>query len=320
MDSLPSGWMFVENYEETTDEFVQGIDQEVDEIYFHPEYEVGLFLLSNSAQTIVACRSEIHRWVVETNLGANDEAARQFVEHFESIISDRDGIIDSPAIHSATYESLKNSPYRPAPTNETPSSNTYQTEAERFFDGYIPGGTLGGRPHYGSALSCPPPWHSDGHSEAWEGVKDTKFHMVWDGDYGFVVGWYCSDCNPQSLQDVERGWIPFSKEWDEAMQQTEAEMGMIGANIWMATRPDTQLESDDPIKDAISIDILEDYFKTPERWEMWAGVPLWPGDTDLLINCDLVEVETPSRFSGDGELVIRRPKVIDQEERTYPWN
>lgn len=330
MKTLPNGWQFVEDRDDAPstdgsgqgDTFVWQIQQTVDGIYFQPEHEVGLFLLADSDYTIVVCREEIHRWIVESDPGTRDENAERFITRYEDELTHSKKPPAASTIEGATFNALQHSAYRPAPSTNQSPTGTSQTAVERFFDGYIPGGTIGPLPHYGPALSCSPPIHGDGHSEAYEGVKDTKFHVVWNETHGFVIGWYCPDCDPQSLQEVERGWIPGSDDWEGIMNQSEAESEnwTVTGNILMAIRPASSPGPDTPIGEVIETAELRDYFESPEKYGLWAGVPLWPGTEDYLIQCDLVRIDTPTESGGEGELVIRQPMVIDRETRVYPWN
>jgi hypothetical protein len=262
------------------------------------------------------------------------DKALSFVEIFQSELSNE----TEPAGYlNALGSGLAKASLSPASTLSVNSDP--ENDIEIFFNGYIPfhfsgpmtegaelccppGATLSDETHYRTTLSSEP--------------LESSYHVVWKESFGKGIGWYCPECDPNTLEDINRLNIPCSKEWISYMEKLQSgetgEGGLppISESGHLSGGMIVRLFQSDILKqeqhsEANSEETSWYYDQeehrrivhTPEEW----GQFVVGGDEDILLKCDIAKVDL--RYNNDTEArfaAVHNPRVVDREPRTYPWD
>lgn len=215
---------------------------------------------------------------------------------------------------------------------------TPESDVETFFNGYIPF-------HFsdpmteGAELCCPPgaSLNDETHYRTTPSSEplESNYHVVWEESFGKGLGWYCPDCNPHSLEDVDRLNIPGSNEWKKYMEKLESGAsgegsvppipesghltgGMI-VRLYQAGVLKQESHSGESSGDAKWYYDQEEHrriINTPEEW----GQFVVGGDKDILLKCDIIGVNFSYNSGAEGRFAaVRNPRIVHREDRTYLW-
>jgi hypothetical protein len=288
-------------------------------------------------QLLIMMSSAGGGWLFEEDDKVEDvfDEALSFVEIFQSVLEEN--------INPGTAEYLKalGGALIKADLSPTPSlsvDSTPENDVESFFNGYIPF-------HFsdpmteGAELCCPPgaSLMDETHYRTTPSSEPlhSSYHIVWRESFGKGLGWYCPDCSPSSLADVDRLNIPCSDEWNDYIEKLGSgetgegglpptpESGHLSGGMVvrlfqsdvLKREPDSEAESDETGW-YYDQETHRRIVNAPEDW----GQLVVGGDEDILLKCDIIGVNFSYNNGTEAKFaVVRNPRLIDRETRIYPW-
>jgi hypothetical protein len=285
------------------------------------------------------------------NVGGNaDEAveiAAELVQTYDELVDDVDGASKAKRTNTALIDALN---------RVEPTITRSEHEISSFFNGLVHGATERGN---GFNFRCPEwadvfPMHGPGvHYELESEIQNTRFHIGWNGTWGKIISWYCPNCQPESLEDINRLNVPYSETWCDEIDKLADYTGKQPPMYYLAmlwpgkntVKDDNIVVPDAPIEtetvnlhgpdDEVTSSTREQYQTSEETsWSfdhdalarrLQDGPESWLGylngySEDILLECDLVEVEVELDSGGKAiELVLQNAEVLERETRSYPW-
>jgi len=331
---LPDGWVVEESSDEDS--------LQTERLIKHTASTLTVCVIPSTTderfQLLLEMDSAGGNWLFEggDTLDNAIEQALSFINIFQSYLDDEADTTSTEYLEALGEGLSKADLSLPSTLNMGKSPDNY---IESFFNGYIPFHFTNPFTH-DAELCCPPgaSLESETHYRTSPPPEPptSSYHVVWKESFGKGLGWYCPNCNPNSLADVNRLNIPCSTEWNKYMEKLEAgktgedglppipESGHLSGGIvvrlfqsGVLKKYDSTETTSEEVSWYYDQDAHQQIIDHPEEW----GQFVVGGDEDVLLSCDMLKADldynngTETRFA-----VVCNPEIIDREVRTYPWD